>query len=562
MRLTWWKALTRKAPRNSLCSHGQLRGRDDRRPQLERLESRLAPATHTWTGATSGLWSDNTNWNGGAPAGDPMAALVFPAGAQHRFGNTNTNDLTNLTIQSITVSDDYGFTGNGLTLNGVGITLKNAGAFNSLHVSVELPITLGSNQVWTTGIGDFLEVGGDVSGVDSAALTKDGTGRLTLIGSNSYTGTTTVAAGTLEVDGSQPSSNVIVNSGATLGGSGTVGAITTSGVIEPSALGPGILHSGNVTFNPGSSLHVVLGVTNVNVSLPKLTQLDVTGAVNLSGNPTLMVIRNLVPTVGGTFTPITSTGAIGGTFNGLPDNSTLTGLDLRINYQTGKVVLTALPPNHSYVTQLYFDLLRRQPDTGGLTFWTGALDQSKATRSEVAAAFVNSPEYQMQEVKDLYQKFFHRDADPIGLSGWTQFLVQGHTLEELAAQIVASPEYLQTRVAANTNNFVATLFRDAFNRPLDQNGLGLFGDQDVDSNRDRRQLAERMFGTDEFRLDLVRSYYQRFLNRSGDPAGSDAALAALKNGTTDETLITVIVGSPEYLGLASRVLVPLGVKNL
>lgn len=109
----------------------------------------------------------------------------------------------------------------------------------------------------------------------------------------------------------------------------------------------------------------------------------------------------------------------------------------------------------------------------------------------------------------------------------------------------------------NTNNFLAALFADTFNRPLDQSGGQTFGAADVAPNRDRVRLAEQMFATDEFRQDLVQSYYQRLLNRSGDPGGVNAASAALKNGVIDETLTTVLVGSPEYLKLAGQVLIGL-----
>ncbi len=151
----------------------------------------------------------------------------------------------------------------------------------------------------------------------------------------------------------------------------------------------------------------------------------------------------------------------------------------------------------------------------------------------------------MREVKDVYHTFLHREADPVGLSGWTQFLQQENTLEQLEARIVASPEYLQSRAGGNSDHFLATLFMDAFNRPLDQTGSETFGDE-FDSGGDRRRVAEQIFTTAEFRQDLVRSDYQRFLNRGADPGGLGAAVAALKSGLRTETLIATIVGSPEY----------------
>ena len=45
-----------------------------RRPWLEYLESRLAPATHTWNGAgIANNWALDSNWTGGSPAGDGAA---------------------------------------------------------------------------------------------------------------------------------------------------------------------------------------------------------------------------------------------------------------------------------------------------------------------------------------------------------------------------------------------------------------------------------------------------------------------------------------------------------
>src|SRR5689334_16900135 len=41
--------------------------------------------THTWTGASSGLWSASGNWTGGAPVSGEAAPviLIFPTGASH-----------------------------------------------------------------------------------------------------------------------------------------------------------------------------------------------------------------------------------------------------------------------------------------------------------------------------------------------------------------------------------------------------------------------------------------------------------------------------------------------
>jgi len=86
-------------------------------------------------------------------------------------------------------------------------------------------------------------------------IIKTGAGNLTLIGTNYYTGATTVSAGRLTVNGSiATSSAVTVQASASLGGSGSVGAIGGAGSIDPGN-SPGILTatsadpSGGLAFN-------------------------------------------------------------------------------------------------------------------------------------------------------------------------------------------------------------------------------------------------------------------------------------------------------------------------
>jgi hypothetical protein len=214
-----------------------------------------------------------------------------------------------------------------------------------------------------------------------------------------------------------------------------------------------------------------------------------------------------------------------------------------------QTVQQSAPLNQAYVTQLYVSVLQRQPDPAGLTFWTNQLNQNLATMSQVALGFTTSPEFRMLEVQDVYQQYLHRSADPIGLSGWTQYLVQGHTVEQLQAEIVASQEYLQRRLGGNTANFLGTVIMDTFNRSVTQADRNMFGN-DFNSYGARRSTAQDIFATNEYRQDLVESYYQTYLHRNADPIGLNASVAALGNGVTNEMLIAVIVSSPEFVSSA------------
>ena len=66
---------------------------------------------------------------------------------------------------------------------------------------------------------------------------------------------------------------------ATLGGTGTVGALTANGTISP-GVSPGKLTCGNVTFGGSSSLAIEL---NGNTVGSGYDQLNAVGTVNLTG---------------------------------------------------------------------------------------------------------------------------------------------------------------------------------------------------------------------------------------------------------------------------------------
>ncbi|HEU4886936.1 MAG TPA: Ig-like domain repeat protein [Thermoanaerobaculia bacterium] len=178
------------------------------------LTPSLFAATRTWTGTSSGSWSDPANWGGTLPvAGDD---LVFPAGA---LNPVNTNDFAGGTsFQSLSFADAYSVGGNALTIGAGGIT-SSAGA-----VTIALPLQLGAAQSWTNTSGipaQALTFTGNVD-LNGFALTLigtsvgsrgridgaiGGTGQITIAGSgfwqffgaNTYAGQTIISSGILHV---------------------------------------------------------------------------------------------------------------------------------------------------------------------------------------------------------------------------------------------------------------------------------------------------------------------------------------------------------------------------
>ena len=219
-------------------------------PGIEALEGRVVMATtSTWSGAVSNLWSVAGNWDTLPVAGN---ALVFPATGTL----TPNNDLPGGTsFSSVT------FGGSGYTISGnqIGLTGFVAATEATGTDQLNFPIALGSDlTVDVSSSPVTLTLGGVIDGAHG--LQKTGPGTADLSAANSYTGTTTVGAGTLLIDGTQASSAVIVDAGATLGGVGTVGAISTvGGGVSPGDGGPGILtDAGPLTLSANANVSVAL----------------------------------------------------------------------------------------------------------------------------------------------------------------------------------------------------------------------------------------------------------------------------------------------------------------
>ena len=202
-----------------------------------------------WSGVSGGAWSTNANWND-AQAASVHAAPGLDAGYTAvdtaTFGTTSGSVTVNLNgaapslnalsfnnTGTYTIAQGSGSTG--ITLAGTAPTITVAGS-----QTINAPLALASNAtITTTSLSDNLTVSGVVSG-SGMNLMKNGAGTLNLNAANTYTGTTTVAAGTLAIGavGSLATSTLTVQSGATLAGSGSIGGSTTlQGIEAPGGTG-------------------------------------------------------------------------------------------------------------------------------------------------------------------------------------------------------------------------------------------------------------------------------------------------------------------------------------
>jgi autotransporter-associated beta strand protein len=173
----------------------------------------------------------------------------------------------------------------------------------------------------------------DNAATDNVTVVKVGDNTQTFAGTNNYSGTTTINGGTLRVNGTHqqdatlllPIGDYTVNSGGTLGGTGTIGSaadpvaiINNGGTIAPGASVGTLTVNGNVTFGTGSSF-------DIEVNGAMADQLAVTGNLDLTamGN-----VLNVTGSGSGSWVIATYTGTRTGAFETIPNG-------LSIDYGTG-----------------------------------------------------------------------------------------------------------------------------------------------------------------------------------------------------------------------------------
>jgi glucose/arabinose dehydrogenase len=104
--------------------------------------------------------------------------------------------------------------------------------------------------------------------------------------------------------------------------------------------------------------------------------------------------------------------------------------------------------NEQFVERMYNNILLRASDPGGLSFWVGQLNSGQMTRAQVALSLLDSTEFQnltagqnRVNVSLLYFDMLRRGPDSGGFSAWLGALNSGAPLTSVIDAFLNSPEY-------------------------------------------------------------------------------------------------------------------------
>ena len=235
------------------------------------LAAAAAAGQTTWTGSSNTNWSTGGNWSSGAPGSSTTATfssatarspvvganttvgeLLFSGAANQTISGTGTLTIngnvggasTNLAIDNLTSAFTATFSGPlALGTNSSGTEIFQAGVASTpgstagllLNGSLNLG-TVTTLQLAAENAGNTITLAGAINGSHGTALTTTGSGLVVLGAANTLTGTTTVSAGTLELEnasalGGATGGAVNVAGGASLSLSGGINVTGQTGLL-------------------------------------------------------------------------------------------------------------------------------------------------------------------------------------------------------------------------------------------------------------------------------------------------------------------------------------------
>jgi TorA maturation chaperone TorD len=214
------------------------------------------------------------------------------------------------------------------------------------------------------------------------------------------------------------------------------------------------------------------------------------------------------------------------------------------------------------VYRLYQAFFNREPDAGGLSAFTAAIDSGQLSLAQAADSMAKSAEFAQGEgqlsnldfVRALYQNMFGRDPEGNSGPAWAAALAAGATRGSVAMAIAEGAEAksgVHQTIEQKNDSELYRLYEAAFRRSPDEGGESSWstllanGGTMTQIATDFTQSAEFANTASEDPSTFINTMYQNALNRLPDTDGKAAWLAAMNAGMTQAQVLLAFADSAE-----------------
>jgi hypothetical protein len=308
---------------------------------------------------------------------------------------------------------------------------------------------------------------------------------------------------------------------------------------------------------------VPAGLTNVQAT-------DPTGTVTINGNTvtdhfapvpvfgppatstetlTITATAAALPS-GTTSTTVTNTASVAFGGTNTTSNAVTTTINAVTPITSGIGFLAGQPGDgtaQTFVQNLYRELLGREADSAGQTFWVDYLTQhnNAAGQKQVVQGFLNSHEYAVHYVTTIYEVILDRAADAAGLQYWTSKMGTPGTPAQnsgssdekgIVAAFFGSDEFY-LKSGDTPQSWINALYEDILGRAPDGSGAAFWANELTTRGADDRDgIVSDLLTTPEaahFELD---SFYPATGGTSSHPLPAPGTAAG--TGSTELATIT------------------------
>jgi hypothetical protein len=134
----------------------------------------------------------------------------------------------------------------------------------------------------------------------------------------------------------------------------------------------------------------------------------------------------------------------------------------------------------------------------------------------VVSELAGSEEWAGAVITEMYRDVLGRDPDPSGLAFWLDRLANGARTQDVGAQFYSSPEYVEA--SGSTDGWLGRLYRALLDREPDSSGLAYWRNR-LAARTSPYEVTSLFYSSPESRDGRVDDLYRQILGRAPEPGG-------------------------------------------